>query len=420
MKILTLNTHDSKGGAARAAYNLHLGLKVLGLDSKMLVATKATSDSNVIGPSNRTAKMKSQIAPHLDNIPKGYLASTNENLHSPAWFSSINTNIINKINPDIIHLHWVQGGFLSVSNVGKLNKPIVWTLHDMWAFSGAEHYSDGSIRYKDGYNLNNRPEVETGFDLNRWTWKRKIKAWGRIKNLTVVAPSKWMARCAAESVLFKDRRIEVIPVGLDHNLYRPRNKQTVREILGMPLGKKIILIGAMNFLKDKRKGGHYLKKAFELLVKAGCDEKYEVYVLGTTAPLIDQKFGFKTNYYGTNRDDLSLALLYSAADVFVAPSIQENFSATVFESLSCGTPVVAFDIGGMPDMITHKHNGYLAKPYLVDDLAAGIKWVLENTSWSNLSINARKFIENECTLKIQAKRYKRIYDSIIANHLTEI
>jgi glycosyltransferase involved in cell wall biosynthesis len=229
-----------------------------------------------------------------------------------------------------------------------------------------------------------------------------------------------MARCAAESVLFKDRRIEVIPVGLDHNLYRPRDKQTVREILGMPLDKKIILIGAMNFLKDKRKGGHYLKKAFELLVKVGCDEKYEVYVLGTSAPLIDQQFGFKTNYFGTNRDDLSLALLYAAVDVFVAPSIEENFSATVFESLSCGTPVVAFDIGGMPDMITHKQNGYLAKPYLVDDLAAGIKWVLEDPSYPNLSINARRFIENECTLEIQAKRYKRIYDSMIANHLTEI
>ena len=290
----------------------------------------------------------------------------------------------------------------------------------MWAFSGAEHYSNGSLRYKEGYNKSNRPEGDAGIDLNRWAWKRKKKAWSRIKNLTVVAPSKWMARCAAESVLFKDRRIEVIPVGLDHNLYRPRDKQTVREILGMPLDKKIILIGAMNFLKDKRKGGHYLKKAFELLVKAGCDEKYEVYVLGTTAPLIDQKFGFKTNYYGTNRDDLSLALLYAAVDVFVAPSIEENFSATVFESLSCGTPVVAFDIGGMPDMITHKQNGYLAKPYLVDDLAAGIKWVLEDPSWPNLAINARKFIENECTLKIQANRYKRIYDSMIANHLTKI
>jgi glycosyltransferase involved in cell wall biosynthesis len=222
-----------------------------------------------------------------------------------------------------------------------------------------------------------------------------------------------MARCAAESVLFKDRRIEVIPVGLDHNLYRPRDKQTVREILGMPLDKKIILIGAMNFLKDKRKGRHYLKKAFELLVKAGCDEKYEVYVLGSTAPLIDQQFGFKTNYYGINRDDLSLALLYSAVDVFVAPSIEENFSATVFESLSCGIPVVAFNIGGMPDMISHKQNGYLAEPFETDDLAHGIGWVLNDAPSQQLSDNARFFIEKECTLEIQAKRYLEIYESIL-------
>ena len=420
MKILTLNSHDSIGGAARAAYNLYFGLKELGLDSRMLVSSKATQDHGVEGPGTKLGKMRSLLSQHIDDLPKKYFSTLNENLHSPAWFSNIKAEAINEINSDIFHLHWVQGGYLSIKTIAQLNKPIVWTLHDMWAFSGAEHYSNGSLRYKEGYNKSNRPEGDAGIDLNRWAWKRKKKAWARIKNLTVVAPSKWMARCAAESVLFKDRRIEVIPVGLDHNLYRPRDKQTVREILGMPLDKKIILIGAMNFLKDKRKGGHYLKKAFELLVKAGCDKKYEVYVLGTTAPLIDQQFGFKTNYYGTNRDDLSLALLYAAVDVFVAPSIEENFSATVFESLSCGTPVVAFDIGGMPDMITHKQNGYLAKPYLVDDLAAGIKWVLEDPSWPNLAINARKFIENECTLKIQAKRYKRIYDSVIANHLTEI
>jgi glycosyltransferase involved in cell wall biosynthesis len=420
MKILTINSHDSHGGAGRAAYNLFKGLENIGLDSQMLVATKATSDHGIVGPESKLSKLWHLILPHIDSIPNRFLKTNNGNLHSPAWTPSFIGKKIAIIDPDVIHLHWVQSGFLPVEALARLKKPIVWTLHDMWPFSGAEHYSNGSERYKQGYNRNNRQKDESGFDLNRWAWKRKKKAWKRIDNLTIVAPSKWMAKCAAESVLFKDRRIEVIPVGLDHNLYRPRNKQTVREILGMPLGKKIILIGALNFLKDKRKGGHYLKKAFELLVKAGCDEKYEVYVLGTSAPLIDQQFGFKTNYFGTNRDDLSLALLYAAVDVFVAPSIEENFSATVFESLSCGTPVVAFDIGGMPDMITHKHNGYLAKPYLVDDLAAGIKWVLENTSWSNLSINARKFIENECTLKIQAKRYKRIYDSIIANHLTEI
>ena len=380
----------------------------------MLVSTKETSDHDVLGPSTKINKMKSLLAPHIDDLPKKYFSSLNEILHSPAWFSSISPSEINKLNPDIIHIHWVQGGFLSVNTIDKLNKPIVWTLHDMWPFSGAEHYSNGSLRYKEGYNRSNRPVGESGFDLNRWVWKRKKKSWDKIKNLTVVAPSNWMAQCARESILFKDRRVEVIHVGLDHHLYRPRNKKTVRQILNMPQDKKIILIGAMNFLNDKRKGGHLLKKAFDKLVKTGMGKNAELYVLGTAAPQIEENFGFKTHYYGTNRDDLSLALLYSAVDVFVAPSIEENFSATVFESLSCGTSVVAFNIGGMPDMITHKQNGYLANPFDTDDLAHGINWVLHEAPWQQLSDNARFFIEKECTLKIQAKRYNAIYESMVS------
>jgi glycosyltransferase involved in cell wall biosynthesis len=255
--------------------------------------------------------------------------------------------------------------------------------------------------------------VHSGFDLNRWVWKRKVKAFAKIKNLIIVTPSKWMAKCASESILLKDRRIEVVPVGLDHNLYRPRDKKTVRSILGIPLDKKIILIGAMNFLGDKRKGGHLLKDAFDSMVKLGTHKNIELHVFGTAAPEVEEDFGLETHYFGTNRDDLSLALLYSAADVFVAPSIEENFAATVFESLSCCTPVVAFRIGGMPDMITHQQNGYLAAPFDTDDLARGIHWVLEDAPSQLLSENARAFIEKECTLEIQAKRYKKIYDSIL-------
>ena len=413
MKILTINTVDNSGGAGRAAYNSHRGLLDIGLDAKMLVAKKGSSDPTVIGPLGSYQKLRSMLSMRADSLPLKMYASSNRNLHSPAWFSSFNKKQLNQIDPDIVHLHWVQGGFFSINDISNLNKPIVWTLHDMWPFSGGEHYSDGSLRYIEGYYSQNRQADESGFDLNKWVWKRKLAAFQRIKNLTIVAPCQWMAQSAKESILFKNRRIEVVPVGLNHQLYKPRDKEVVRNILDMPSDKKIILIGAMNFLKDTRKGGKYLKKAFEILAGSGYSKDYVVYVLGTSAPANDQGFGFPTHYFGANRDDLSLALLYSAADVFVAPSIQENFSATVFESLSCGTPVVAFDIGGMPDMITQKQNGYLAKPYLVDDLAAGIKWVLEDSSWSQLSKNAREFIENECTLEIQAKRYKNIYDSMI-------
>ena len=169
----------------------------------------------------------------------------------------------------------------------------------------------------------------------------------------------------------------------------------------------------MNFLKDKRKGGSLLKEAFYKLAKDGHQKNSIIYVLGTSAPRVEEDFGFETHYFGAGRDDLSLALLYSAADVFVAPSVEENFSATVFESLSCGTPVVAFNIGGMPDMIKHYNNGYLAEPFKTSDLAEGINWVLNNSDYKNLSLNARSFIERECTLNLQANRYLELYESIL-------
>ena len=141
----------------------------------MLVASKATKDYNVIAPEERIKKFISLIAPHIDDLPKKYFSTSNKNLHSPAWFSSIIHKQIYEIDPDIIHLHWVQGGALSIKEISKIKKPIVWTLHDMWPFSGAEHYSDNSERYKEGYKRYNRPKGESGFDLNRWVWNRKKK-----------------------------------------------------------------------------------------------------------------------------------------------------------------------------------------------------------------------------------------------------
>ena len=413
LKVLTINSHDSFGGAARAAYNCYMGLRSIPLDSKMLVATKARGDFDIIAPKKHIKKFISLIAPHIDDLPKNYFSTSNENLHSSAWFSSIKYNQISEIDPDIIHLHWVQGGALSIKEISKIKKPIVWTLHDMWPFSGAEHYSNNSERYKEGYKSFNRPKGESGFDLNRWVWKRKKKYWNKIENLTIAAPSNWMAECARESVLFKDRRVEVVHVGLDHNLYRPIDKVAARKVLNIPQEKKIILIGALNFFNDKRKGGMLLKESLKILSKKKNNCNIELYVMGISKPKNEEDLFFKTNYFGFGRDDLSLVLLYSASDVFVSPSTQENFSAMVFESLSCGLPSVAFDIGGMPDMINHKGNGYLARAFDTKDLAEGVDWVLNEGDSKKLSDNARNFILTECTLEIQAKRYHEIYKSMI-------
>jgi glycosyltransferase involved in cell wall biosynthesis len=413
LKILTISSHDNVGGAARAAYNLYRGLQDSDLDSRMLVSNKSSSDHNIDGPKTKLGKLISMLAPYMDSLPRNLYQSSNMNLHSTAWYSNIKHKKINTYNANIVHLHWVQAGAISVKTISKIKGPIVWTLHDMWAFSGAEHYSDGSLRYKEGYLKNNREKDEFGCDINRWVWERKLKAYRSLNNLTIVTPSKWMGQCASESQLLKGRRVEVIPVGVDHTLFCPRDKKVVREILGMPLNKNIILIGAMNFLNDKRKGGQLLKKALKSFCQSGFHKNTELYIFGISAPKDDEDFGLKTHYFGAGRDDLSLALLYSAVDVFVAPSIEENFAATVFESLSCGIPVVAYNIGGMPDMISHRNNGYLAEPFDTDDLANGIEWILTDAPQKELSKNARQYIERECTMEIQVSRYKSLYESIL-------
>jgi len=312
MKILTLSTNDLTGGAARASYNLFKSLGKLGIESRMLVSSKYSSDNDVIGPVTKFSKLMAIFAMYLDLLPTKLLKTSNTNLHSPAWCSSGSLKKIHKTNPDIVHLHWVQRGFLSVRAISKIKPPIVWTLHDMWAFCGAEHYSDGSERYKVGYSQKTRDSRESGLDLNRWVWKRKIKYFKTIENLTIVTPSKWMARCAAESILLKNRPIHVIPVGVNHNLFRPRDKKTVREILELPLDKEIILIGAMDFFNDKRKGGHLLPSTFSKMSDLGLEDAVEIVILGSSGPKNSINFGYPTHYFGAGRDDLSMALLYSA------------------------------------------------------------------------------------------------------------
>jgi glycosyltransferase involved in cell wall biosynthesis len=412
MKVLLLNTSDITGGAARAAYRLHQGLQSIGVNSQMLVQEKFSNDQTVTAPSTRLGQSIARTKVAFDALPLKFYRQRQDTTFSLQFIPDQIIAQTAKINPDIINLHWIGEAFLQVETIPNFNRPLVWSLHDMWTFTGGCHYSQDCNRYTTACGACPQLHSNQNWDLSHWLFKRKAKAW-KNANLTIVALSSWLANCARSSSLFKDLRVELIPNGIDTQKYKPLNKQIARELLNLPQNKQLILFGSLKATSDKRKGFYLLQPALQQLSKSGWSDQIELVVFGASKPAHSNDFGLPTHYLGTLGDDLSLALLYSAADVFVLPSTQENLANTVMEAIACGTPCVTFNIGGMPDMIEHQKNGYLAQPYDINDLAAGIVWVIENEErHQKLSYRARKKTEQEFTLEIQAHRYLSLFTEI--------
>ncbi|MDD5731932.1 MAG: glycosyltransferase family 4 protein [Patescibacteria group bacterium] len=413
MKVAIISTLDLKGGASIAAYNLHRGLLNEGVESKMFVQRKSSRDSSVLGPRNKFEQFWGNIVcAGIDHIPRLLFFRREPNLHSTAIISSFSFKQLNKFKPDIVNLHWVWGGFFKPEDLKKIKAPIIWTLHDMWPFCGAEHYPDEALgRFKQGYLKSNRKKGERGIDLNRLMWLRKKKIFDKISSLTIVTPSKWLSNCAKESVLFKNIRIETIPYGIDTSVFTPANKEEDRKKLDLPLDKKLILFGATNGVADPRKGFRFLKEALNLLENG---DDVELVVFGSNESKNDLGTKFKMHNMGIVKDQNILSQIYSACDVFIIPSTQDNLPNTVLESIACGTPVVGFAIGGIPDMIDHQKNGYLAKPFEANDIAKGIDWILKDKNRHDLLCHeAREKSLREYSLDVQAQRYIKLYQSLL-------
>ena len=415
MKVLLLSTNDNNPGAAQAAYRLHQGFKSIGTNSQMLVQTKKTDVSTVIGSSSSSGigQVISGSRLTLGQLPLKLYSQRDRSKYSLQWLPDNITSKAAQLEPDIINLHWICSSYLQIETLAKLNKPLVWTLHDMWPFTGGCHYTKDCDRYINSCGACPQLGSSKNCDLSRWVWQRKAKAWKNL-DLTIVALSSWLAKCARSSSLFRDLRIEVIPNGIDTNTYNPINKKLARQQLNLPQDKKLVFFGAAWATSTERKGFEQLQKALQHLSKSGYQDKLELVIFGSSRPDNPPNFGFKDYYLGRFNDNISLALIYSAADVFVAPSIQEAFGLTVLEALACRIPCVAFNIGGIPDIIEHQKNGYLARPYKIEDLARGISWVLENEErYQNLSYRAREKVEQEFALEIPARRYASLFNEIL-------
>jgi glycosyltransferase involved in cell wall biosynthesis len=423
LKVVHIATTDIGGGAAIASYRLHQGLVRLGVDSQILVAQKFTDDARVHGANTLFEKLWSRTAHQIDQIPRRFLTTPNPSLISPAWIGDAVVKKALALKPDVINLHWAANGFVRPEALRRLaNTPLVWTLHDMWAFCGGEHYTGGDARYIQGYTPNNRPAGETGFDLNRWVWKRKMRVVPRLERLRVVTDSYWLGECARQSQLFREQRVIPINYGLDTDVFKPIPKEVARHILNIPQDKKIVLFGAINAAGDTRKGIDLLANALQSYATndsfKNSVQNVECLVFGASAPPARASnpldFGFPTRYCGSLTDNIALAVLYSAADVMIVPSREEAFGQTALEALACGTPVVAFRVGGLPDTVQHQQNGYLAEPFDVHDLAQGMDWVLaDEERWNRLSVHARATAVEGFTLEHQARRYVEVYGELL-------
>ncbi len=414
MNVLLLSTYDIQSGSARAAYRLHQGLQSIDISSQMLVQEKLSRDVAVLAPKIALEQGINRARSTLDRLPLKLLyRQRDKTAYSLQWLPERIVSKVARLNPDVINLHWIGDSYLRIETIAKFNRPIVWTFHDMWTFTGGCHYSENCDRYAASCGACPQLNSSKDWDLSRWVWQRKAKAWREL-NLTVVALSSWLAKCASSSSLLKDVRIELIPNGIDTQRYRPINRQVARELLNLPQDKQLILFGAIDPTGNKRKGFYLLQPALQELSKSGWQDRLELVIFGTSEPENPPEFGLKAHYLGTFNDDLSLALIYSAADVCVVPSTQENLANTVMEALACGTPCVAFNIGGMPDLIEHQKNGYLAQPYKIEDLAQGIAWVLENEERHHkLGDRAREKVKQEFTLEIPARRYASLFKEIL-------
>lgn len=413
MRVIHFNHSDINGGAARAAYRIHHCLRDAGVESQMWVNQALAGDWTVQGPASKPEKVLAVLRRQFAGQLRRTLKTGNPITHSPAVLPSQWVKRINQSDAEIVHLHWVAGELLSIADIGRIEKPIVWTLHDMWAFCGAEHYTE-DFRWCEGYRRDNRPAHESGFDLNRWTWQRKRKHWQR--PMHIVTPSHWLADCARESPLMRDWPVSVVRYYLDAERWRPLEQGLARELLALPDNNvPLLLFGATGGGRDPRKG-------FDLLLEAlghlrGQIPGLELVVFGQLAPHDPPDLGFVIHYTGHLHDDLSLRALYSAADVLVVPSRQDNLPNTAVEAQVCGTPVVAFDIGGLPDIVEHQRTGYLAKAFETEDLAKGIGWVLGQIRGSTCGGHGMTAITRERAVSlfsntVVAEQYQAVYTSV--------
>jgi glycosyltransferase involved in cell wall biosynthesis len=413
MRVLHLSTSDIRGGAARGAYWLHRALCDMNIDSMMLVGRKYSDDDRVVSVSGSMAPAREWLRGMLDGIPLRRYEKTQDAFWTVGWVPRRLAPIIDDLKPDLVHLHWTGAGFLPVDVLRTLPYPLVWTLRDMWAFTGGCHYTAGCRRYQTGCGRCPQLRSDISDDLSHAVWQNKRGNWDGL-DLWLVPISNWLADCARRSPLFSTTPIKVIPNGVDGHRFYPVPRDEARAAWDLEPDKRYILFGALGAVHDERKGFHALIEALHELEKHDCAKDAELIVFGDDAPQNDFPARLPVRFVGHISDDERLAQLYAAADVTVVPSLQEAFGKTLIEAMACGTPVVAFRNGGPVDIVTHRETGYLAEPFDPVDLGRGIAWCLQNSDRADMGHKARVRVEETFDAQVVAQCYRKLYRSILS------
>lgn len=432
MRILIVSTSDTTGGAAIAAYRLYQGLHEAGEEVWMLTQEKKKDESRIIQVQSFVpVKWRSKI----DKLPLlFYPYRDRRNLFSPSWLGLNNAlDWIQQINPDIVHFHWVCGGYFPIQWIKKVRQPVVWTLHDLWLFTGGCHlaymphqgntgdygttsslFAQQLLCSKFQSQCGKCPYLRSSIsnDLSRMVWKRKKRVFSA-KSIYPIAISTWIKELMEQSSLLRDFPIMHLPNPINTEVFKCYSRKEVRSLLELPEDKKIIFFGALKPLEDPMKGFSYFVKALSHLPKMS-----DVILVITGVKSIESlpPLPFPTIPLSAIKDEDQMIRLYNAVDVVVIPSVRENLSNMIMESLSCGTPVVAFNIGGNRDMIEHLRNGYLAKPFDTEDLAAGLEWILNHLKPEQLREQARQKVVTQFDFKVLIPKYIDFYREIIQKY----
>jgi glycosyltransferase involved in cell wall biosynthesis len=402
---LILNTFDQRGGAARAVWRLFEGLRAADQDVYMLVQERRSDDPKVVAASWPLGGILNPVRPYIDfAIP--LLQTRKRIIFSSSLIPDRIVSEMDRINPDVVHLNWITGGFIRIESLAKIGRPTVWTLHDMWGLTGGCHYASDCKRYLESCGKCPVLHSSREHDLSRRVFLRKKKTYPEMQNLIVTTPSRWMAQQVMQSPLLGNRKVVAVPNGLDTTSFRSSGRLEARERLLLDQGKKIILFGAIRATETPVKGFALLVRALKSLNMKNC----QLVVFGSADAGKADVSGLDIRFIGHVHHHDVLVDLYSAADVVAVPSMQEVFGQAATEAMACGTPVVAFACTGLLDIVVHLETGYLAKPFETEDLAAGIEWILgDEKRRLQLGVNARNRVMDHFDSGVVAKQMITVY-----------
>jgi len=404
MKIVHISYWENQGGAAIAANRLHKAMLKNGMDSNMLVVERDSNSKHVFSINTSWNKILllfySILSSRLLSPYRPYLGNFSIN----GWGIDITKYEIVK-KSDIIYLHWINNSMVSLSSIKKLlkqGKIIVWFLHDMYPLTGGCHHSFNCDKFQNYCGNCTLLKSNMKYDISYLQLRHKKRMLNNNSRLSIVAPSHWLAKCAYNSSLFHLNKITVIPNLIDIKDFKIISRDLARNILGLPHKGQLILFGADKGVENPYKGWKYLRDALSLMGE-GCSlvtfgDSYDLEEIGLSMPVYNM---------GKLRDVYSLNLLYSACNVFVIPSLAEAFGQTALEATMAGIPVVGFDIGGIPDVIHHKQNGFLAKYKDSTSLKQGIDWCL-NIESDDFALKCRAISESNFSAFEVIKLHKKM------------